>query len=172
MSVKTKGENEAGSHTLAAEAGSRPPQGGPSGNNARPRGGGAKSGTPGPGPAGARSFPTAPPFYLEALALLTTADASPGEVGAILARDQTILKRLMQVINSAHFGLERRITDAAEAVALLGFDTVKSILIDHIGINEFAVLDLIAQAQADLLLPHPALARQEARPLLPTDRRQ
>jgi len=79
---------------------------------------------------GAGVFPEAPSVCQEALAALASPDASIEEIGGIISRDKTITARLLHATNSAHFGLTRKITDAAEAVSLLGFQTVAGMLAD------------------------------------------
>ncbi len=76
-----------------------------------------------------RSFPSLPSLYLEVLSALRSPSASPEEVGAIISKDMAMTTKLLQVLNSAYFGLPRTITDPAEAVGLLGFETVKSMVL-------------------------------------------
>ena len=75
-----------------------------------------------------RSFPTIPSLYLEILAALRSPDATTEQIGALLARDMAMMTKLLQVLNSAYFGLPRRISDPAEVVGILGFETVKSMV--------------------------------------------
>ncbi len=75
-----------------------------------------------------RSFEAVPSVCEEALAALRSPYATTEEIGGIIAQDRTMKFRLLQAVNSAQFGLPRKITDAAEAVGLLGFETVASIL--------------------------------------------
>lgn len=75
-----------------------------------------------------RTFPTIPSIYLEVVNVLKSPSATTAEVGAIIAKDMSMTTKLIQVINSAYFGLPRTITDPTEAVGILGFDTVKSLV--------------------------------------------
>lgn len=76
-----------------------------------------------------RSFPTAPTIYLELLTALRNPNTTTEEVGAIITRDMAITTKLLQVLNSAYFGLPNKITDPAQAVGILGFDTLKSMVV-------------------------------------------
>jgi putative nucleotidyltransferase with HDIG domain len=76
-----------------------------------------------------RTFPSIPSIYLEIQAALRSPNATSSEVGAIIAKDMAMMTRLLQVLNSAFYGLTRKITDPAEAVGLLGFDAVKSLVV-------------------------------------------
>jgi HD-like signal output (HDOD) protein len=94
-----------------------------------------------------RSLPTVPALYLEILAALRSSDTTTEEVGEMIAKDMAITTKLLQVINSAYFGLPRTVTSPSEAVGLLGFETVKSMVIavkllnqyDRMKLGEFSV---------------------------------
>jgi HD-like signal output (HDOD) protein len=75
-----------------------------------------------------RAFPTIPSLYLEVVNALNDPDATTAEVGAVVAKDMAMTTQLLQMLNSAYFSLPRTVTDPAEAVALLGFETVKSLV--------------------------------------------
>jgi putative nucleotidyltransferase with HDIG domain len=75
-----------------------------------------------------RAFPTIPSLYLEVVNALNSPDATTEEVGAIVAKDMAMTTQLLQMLNSAYFSLPRTVTDPAEAVGLLGFETVKSLV--------------------------------------------
>ena len=74
-----------------------------------------------------RTFPTIPSLYLEIVNALKDPNATTEDVGAIIAKDMAMTTKLVQVLNSAYFGLPRTITDPTEAVGILGFETVKSL---------------------------------------------
>jgi HD-like signal output (HDOD) protein len=75
-----------------------------------------------------RTFPTIPSLYLEVCNALKDPNATTDEIGAIIADDMAMTTKLIQVLNSAYFGLPRTITDPTEAVGILGFETVKSLI--------------------------------------------
>jgi len=75
-----------------------------------------------------RTLPTIPSVYLELTAALRSGNTTTTEVGGIIAQDMAMMTKLLQVVNSAYFGLPQRITDPAEAVAILGFETIKSMV--------------------------------------------
>jgi putative nucleotidyltransferase with HDIG domain len=74
-----------------------------------------------------RTFPTIPSLYLEIVNVLKDPNACTEDIGAIIAKDMAMTTKLVQVLNSAYFGLPRAITDPTEAVGILGFETVKSL---------------------------------------------
>jgi HD-like signal output (HDOD) protein len=75
-----------------------------------------------------RTFPTIPSLYVEVVNALKNPDATTADIGAIIAKDMAMTTKLVQVLNSAYFGLPRSITDPTEAVGILGFETVKSLI--------------------------------------------
>ncbi|HEY3857007.1 MAG TPA: response regulator [Verrucomicrobiae bacterium] len=75
-----------------------------------------------------RTFPTIPSLYVEVANALKDPNVSTEKVGSIIGRDMAMTTKLVQVLNSAYFGLPRVITDPTEAVGILGFETVKSLI--------------------------------------------
>jgi putative nucleotidyltransferase with HDIG domain len=75
-----------------------------------------------------RTFPTLPSLYLEVVNALKNPHASTEDIGLIIAKDMAMTTKLVQVLNSAYFGLPRTISDPTEAVGILGFETVKSLI--------------------------------------------
>jgi len=75
-----------------------------------------------------RTFPIVPSLYLEVINALKLPHTTTNEVGAIIAKDMAMTTKLLQVTNSACFGLPRKISDPVEAVGILGFETVKSMV--------------------------------------------
>jgi putative nucleotidyltransferase with HDIG domain len=75
-----------------------------------------------------RTFPTIPSLYVEVVNALQNPNATTADIGAIIARDMAMTTKLVQVLNSAYFGLSRTITDPTEAVGILGFETIKSLI--------------------------------------------
>jgi HD-like signal output (HDOD) protein/CheY-like chemotaxis protein len=75
-----------------------------------------------------RTFPIVPSLYLEVINALKLQHTTTAEVGAIIAKDMAMTTKLLQVTNSACFGLPRKISDPVEAVGILGFETVKSMV--------------------------------------------
>jgi HD-like signal output (HDOD) protein len=75
-----------------------------------------------------RTFPTIPSIYFEILAQLNNPNSSTEDIGVTIAKDMAVMTKLLQILNSAYFGLSRKISEPAEAVGILGMDTVKSMV--------------------------------------------
>lgn len=76
-----------------------------------------------------RSFPTIPSLYFEVLKELRSPDPSAQRVGEIVAKDMAMCTKILQVLNSSFYSLPRQITDTTEAVNVLGFEMVKSLVL-------------------------------------------
>ncbi len=75
------------------------------------------------------SLPCLPSLYTELMDELQLSDGSIQKVGRIIEKDISITAKLLQLVNSSFFGLPRHISNPSQAVILLGFDTVKSLVL-------------------------------------------
>jgi len=87
-----------------------------------------------------RTLPTLPSNYTRLLAEVRSPNASSQSVGDIIAEDLAISAKLIQLVNSAYFGLQQRISDPAQAVTVLGMNTVHSLALS---IKAFARFDKV-----------------------------
>ena len=55
--------------------------------------------------------------------------ASLKKAARIVAKDLGMVTKILQLVNSAFFGLRTHVSDPEQAVALLGFDTIKSLML-------------------------------------------
>ncbi len=78
---------------------------------------------------GLRKLPSAPRLYFQVVADLQSPAASVESVAAIIAQDMAMTAKLLQLANSALFGLQRQVSHPAEAVLYLGMETTKSVLL-------------------------------------------
>jgi len=75
------------------------------------------------------SLPSLPSVYYEILEALQSDDVSTGLVGEIISKDMGMSAKILQLVNSAFFGLPRHVSDPAQAVIYLGLETVKSLVL-------------------------------------------
>jgi HD-like signal output (HDOD) protein len=74
-----------------------------------------------------RTIPTLPSVYLELKAALQCPDTSVQKVAQTIAQDAGLTATILQVANSAFFGLRARpITNPVQAVSFLGIETVQA----------------------------------------------
>ncbi|MCK4303332.1 MAG: HDOD domain-containing protein [Candidatus Eisenbacteria sp.] len=76
-----------------------------------------------------KSIPSLPSLYTQIINELESENPSIKTVGAIIARDVGMTAKILQMVNSAFFGLRRRVSDPTHAVNLLGVDTVKNLVL-------------------------------------------
>jgi HD-like signal output (HDOD) protein/CheY-like chemotaxis protein len=75
------------------------------------------------------SLPSLPSLYREIVEEIQSPDASIRTVADIIARDIAMTAKVLHLVNSAFFGLGRHVASPAQAVGLLGLDTVKALVL-------------------------------------------
>jgi putative nucleotidyltransferase with HDIG domain len=75
------------------------------------------------------SLPALPALYTELVNLLQSPDASMQKIGEVIAKDLGMTAKILQLVNSAFFGIPRHVSSPAQAVSLLGLDTVKALVL-------------------------------------------
>jgi len=73
------------------------------------------------------SLPSTPEIYRELIRMLQKDEVSARQIGMMLARDMGMTAKVLQLVDSAFFGLCRHITNPEDAVMFLGVDTVKAL---------------------------------------------
>jgi len=82
-------------------------------------------------------LPSLPNIYLQLVEALKSPDASIKTVGAIISRDVGMVTEILKIVNSAYFGLRRRVTSPAEAVSFLGLDVIKALVLSTHVFSQF-----------------------------------
>jgi len=75
--------------------------------------------------------PPFPPVAAKLLSLLSSASVDLGEVAELISSDATFTARLLQRVNSAEFGLLNEVTNIKQAVALLGIDLTRKVIVTY-----------------------------------------
>lgn len=76
-----------------------------------------------------KKLPSPPNLYFKIVAELQSPDASIENIGAMVAQDPVLSAKLLQVVNSAVFGLQLQVVSASEAVMYLGMETTKALVL-------------------------------------------
>jgi DNA-binding NarL/FixJ family response regulator len=74
-------------------------------------------------------LPVLPSIYEQLVEEMQSETASVQKIAELIRRDVAITARVLQMINSAHFGVSRHVDSALQAVNLLGLDIVKSLVL-------------------------------------------
>lgn len=111
---------------------------------------------------GMHTLPSLPTLYREVMQELQSPDASIDKIGQIIAKDPGMLTKMLQVVNSPFYGLSRRISSATQAVALLGLETIKSLVLS---MKVFSQFESSAQTffSLDILWNHGMITGRYAR---------
>jgi HD-like signal output (HDOD) protein len=72
-----------------------------------------------------KQLPVKPALYTRLVELLENPNSSTADVAAVIERDIGTSSKLLQVVNSAFFGLPSRVGDVRTAVSYLGMEMVK-----------------------------------------------
>jgi HD-like signal output (HDOD) protein len=75
------------------------------------------------------SLPNLPQLYLEIQDKLRGASGSIEDIGRLVAKDVGMSAKVLQLVNSAFFGVPQRFTSAVEATVYLGLDTIVALVL-------------------------------------------
>jgi putative nucleotidyltransferase with HDIG domain len=78
---------------------------------------------------GISRLPALPTLYMELQAVIAGGCADPRAVARIVSRDISMSAKVLQIVNSAYFGLGRRISSVEQAVIYLGALTVQQMVL-------------------------------------------
>ncbi len=74
-------------------------------------------------------LPNVPDVVRELIQQLNNPNANYGEIAAKVGQDQTLSLKILRLVNSAHFGLTRKVSSIDEAVVMLGMARLKTMVI-------------------------------------------
>jgi len=83
------------------------------------------------------TLPSLPAHYNELIEELNSPDASLKKISQMIAQDISMTAKMLQLANSAYFGLVRPVSDPAQAVILLGLDLVRIIVLSLSVFSQF-----------------------------------
>lgn len=87
--------------------------------------------------AGMGTLPSLPILYQQIMEAVQDSNISMMKVGGIIGQDIGMTAKLLQLVNSAFFSLRRQVTTSAEAVSLLGLETIKTLVLSIQLFNHF-----------------------------------
>src|SRR3990172_1426145 len=83
-------------------------------------------------------LPTLPPVALRILTLVEDSRSAVQSLSEVISKDPALTARVLRLVNSSYYGLPYRVSTVSHAVALLGFDTVRSLAL---GLSIFALFE-------------------------------
>ncbi len=75
------------------------------------------------------TLPSLPEVYAKLRQAIANPDVPVSEIAAIIEEDMAMSAKVLQLVNSAFFGLFQKVESPARAVNLLGIDTVKNLVL-------------------------------------------
>jgi HD-like signal output (HDOD) protein len=75
------------------------------------------------------SIPSVPALYERIMETLRSSDASVQDVGRLIEQDIGMSAQILKLVNSSYFGVSKHIENVPHAVALLGLETVTSLVL-------------------------------------------
>ena len=118
-------------------------------------------------PASATRLPAAPRLHAELTALLRDGGATPADAAAIIERDIAMSAKVLALVNSAWFGLRRRVADVRSAAVYLGLTTLRGLVLSAHAFEGLAPARRIEGFDLDAVQRHCLHVAQVARRLLP-----
>lgn len=84
-----------------------------------------------------RTLPSLPMLYLEIMEELQQPEASSKRIGQIISRDPSMSAKVLQLVNSAYFGVRQYISNPSQATALLGIETIRDLMLSIYVFSQF-----------------------------------
>lgn len=83
------------------------------------------------------SLPSIPTLYTQIVEKANQPDASLEDVAEIVSQDPGMTVKILKLVNSAYFGIRRELSNPKEAVAYIGLDTIKSLVLSLHAFSQF-----------------------------------
>jgi putative nucleotidyltransferase with HDIG domain len=94
-------------------------------------------------------LPAVPQVYWQIEQAVAQANISLEQVAEIVAQDASLVAKILQIVNSAFFGLRHRVTSIPQAIQYLGLDLIKGLTLTGVfntyriaPVNDFSVEEL------------------------------
>jgi putative nucleotidyltransferase with HDIG domain len=99
------------------------------------------------------NIPSLPLLYQQVTRELHSEDPSPARIGEIIAQDMAMTAKLLQIVNSAAYGIRAQISEPKQAASYLGLDTIRALVLS---LGVFSAFDphLLGPGQAEQLWEH------------------
>lgn len=75
------------------------------------------------------ALPEVPQVAFRVIQLLNIPDTAVSQLAELIGADQALTAKLLRLCNSAYYGLSRKITTVSEAIMIVGFSAVKSMVL-------------------------------------------
>ena len=110
-------------------------------------------------------LPSSPRIFLALMEVMAYEDTSSNEVADIVEQDMAMSAKLLQIVNSAYFGLPRTLASVREAVIFLGMGMIRSLVLSQEAFASFKPSRGFGGADLDREQRHGILTATVAREL-------
>ena len=83
------------------------------------------------------SLPSIPSIYTEIVTEMQSEEPAIKKIGEIISKDLSMTAKILQMVNSAFFGLFQKISSPEKAVMVLGLETIKALVLSVKIFSEF-----------------------------------
>ena len=83
------------------------------------------------------SLPSLPPVYMQVMDELQSPNTSLQKIGKLISEDIGMTAKILQLVNSAFFGVRRRVESPSQAASLLGIDNIRGMMLGVHVFSEF-----------------------------------
>ncbi|MDR2390853.1 MAG: HDOD domain-containing protein [Planctomycetota bacterium] len=82
-------------------------------------------------------LPTLPQIINTLMTMLDDPDSSVRDITNVMGKDQTLVAKILKLVNSAFYAIPKRVSSVSQAIAILGFKTIKSLVLSSSIIGMF-----------------------------------
>ena len=100
------------------------------------------------------ALPSSPVIYQQIMQAIESDDSSLADISRLIEQDVAMTAKILQLVNSAFFGLPRNFVKISEALAYLGIDTVKTLVLMHGVFNTLAEVSDEFRSQMERIWQH------------------
>lgn len=101
-----------------------------------------------------RQLPPFPATANKVMEICRDVDTSPTDLTKVISLDPVLTGKVMQLVNSAYFGLSREIVSLVRAVVMLGMNTVKNLVLGATVMGAFGTRKNFRALNMDLFWKH------------------
>lgn len=83
-------------------------------------------------------LPTLPSVVVELLKMLDNEKTQARQIADLIAHDQSLSAKVLKLVNSSYYGLPKKVSTISAAVVILGFSTIRSIVLGASVIQAFS----------------------------------
>ncbi len=99
------------------------------------------------------ALPSLPALYIEVTRELENTEPSLPRIAHLVSEDMAMTAKILQLVNSAFFGLRCRISSPMQAVQMLGLDTLRALVLTTHVFDKFCT-DSLGEAEISYLWKH------------------